>query len=73
VSKATCKHCGFSWTKGTDSGHTKDKCIERLKADLSFLKKLINRNHIKFNVNPQDELKRLIELNLTTEQGEQHG
>ena len=29
--KATCKNCGYQWEKGTDSNHTKDDCIERLK------------------------------------------
>jgi len=54
--KAACKHCGFSWTKGTDSGHSKDECIERLKAELgrmAFVKDSL--------------IKQL--YNLTTEQG----
>ena len=30
---ATCKNCGYQWEKGTDSNHTKDDCIERLRAE----------------------------------------
>jgi len=60
-----------SWLKAISHIEKIEQENKELKADLSFLKKLINRNHIEFIINSQDELKRLIELNLTTEQEEE--
>ena len=41
MSKVKCKHCGFQWVKGEDSGHSKDECIERLKAKVEKIKNLV--------------------------------
>lgn len=47
---ATYKHCGFSWEKGTDSGHSKDECIERLKAENEELKIEISAKNRVINI-----------------------
>ena len=49
--KATCKNCGYQWEKGTDSNHTKDDCIERLKAENHRL-----RDGTEFLISLYDEL-----------------
>lgn len=76
--KSTCKHCGFQWEKGTDSNHSKDNCIERLKAEsdshkkvaLQYWTELLEAKEVindLVNVITQKDVK--IE-DLTTEQGE---
>ena len=44
----TCKNCGYQWEKGTDSNHSKDDCIERLRAERDLLNEafLLSYNHL---------------------------
>jgi len=76
--KATCKNCGYQWVKGTDSNHSKDDCIERLRAErdshkktaLQYWTELLDAKKVindLVNVITQKDVK--IE-DLTTEQGE---
>lgn len=73
--KSTCKHCGFTWEKGTDSGHTKDDCIERLKAEIDELNEQIENmskllNSQKCKLNSINEGFGRIKFELTDEQVE---
>ena len=83
MSKVNCKHCGFQWVKGEDSGHSKDECIERLKvrvdeyryvcSELSSLVRVDIQNNTRKEelwFATQELNRKSKDINLATEQGE---